>query len=130
MHLRVVGRQLIDGRHQAELVENARPQAAGEATDLVEGPRRHPAQLGHLLAHGVETRRFREGAEAHQEGGQRLPRLVVELPREAALLLLLGGGHLLEEPGADLGVPAALGDVVRDDGVAHEPALRDRARPW
>jgi hypothetical protein len=35
----------------------------------------------------------------------------VELAREAALLLLLGGGDLLEEARADLGRPLALGEV-------------------
>ena len=52
-----------------------------------------------------------------------MPGLVVELARDAALLLLLRGGHLLEQARADLRVAAALGDVVGDDRIAHEPAL-------
>ena len=52
-----------------------------------------------------------------------MSRLVVELPGDAALLLLPGGNDLVEQAGAHLGMAPPLGDVVGHDGVPHEQTL-------
>src|SRR4051794_16398571 len=81
-------RQVLDGRHEAEVVERARPQLEREAADVLQRRDDELPQAGGGLARLLGLERVLERPQAEEDGRERLPRLVVELARESPALEL------------------------------------------
>src|SRR3972149_2796913 len=74
----------------------------------------------------VEVSGLPDLGQPQRERGERLARLVVELPGDAPALLLLRRDHLIDEPGADLPPAPQLGlhptEPLRHHGAARAEA--------
>ena len=110
-----IGHQRAEGREQAEVVQQRRPEVVGHAPDApdpgVDQPERPIQPLGLRRADRVP-----EHAQLHLDGGEDLRGLVVQLAREPPALLLVLLHHAGGEPG-------------QLDGAGLQPACRDRRSP-
>ena len=79
----------LDRRHEPEVVQRLRAQLDGEPADVLERRADEVAHLGHRRAQRHPVLRLLEAAQAEQDRGERLARLVVELPRQPPPLVLL-----------------------------------------
>ena len=79
----------LDRRHEPEVVEGSGPQLDRESADVLQGRDDEIAELRHRGATVLGVRDVLERLQSEEDGRERLPRLVVELAREARSLELL-----------------------------------------
>ena len=120
----------FQGRAQAEIVQDHRPQAPRQPPQLVESLRHQLALAGDGELDLLQGARILGAAQAHQQGRERLAGAVVKLPRDARPLLFVDGDEPLQEGAPHLFVLLAIGDVLGDsDHAGDAPAASRTACP-
>lgn len=114
---------------EPQIVQDSRVEPSGQASHVAQGPGGRLPESLRQLRRVRDRLGLLDRPQPDQQGRQRLPGLVVKLTGEPAPLLVLGGHHLLEQPGAESLLALPLGHILdHADHAAQVPAFRQPQR--